>query len=596
MTDNTIIHEQSKKLLDNSLLEDFPKREIPKPKEINFVVGTELDGEQKCYQVEIDVSFDCRVGDLLEARDSRTGRNYLLMVTDIEYAFPHREEHARMLDILRRRPDKEIDDPTFRALCKNLAICNLLGEIRSGEITEQGYRPSKYTTTVTKASGNTEKLMASDWQTGINIGSLRVGRDKRQDVPVHFSTVDLAGKRFLIVGQTGKGKSTAMRRLLDGHLHLMDSYKIKKDKRKVGFLVDDFKMEYPFDTYNQAGETVPGLVQKLGNIAKEKLIILTCNPSKYQKDREKVRDILKLQLPLETLSLSVFCDLSNLTEAQTNVVRLIEDTNRKSSEFFDDLLAVDQYGMPDTVVWGRKYGPMFYSEAGKKKARVNSKRKSESLNQESQEELEESDIDKGLRDRLSYIRRAAQRLLKMPFMTKNATQGDCTGKLLEYLREGCTVIVDKNHLEDHQREMLTVILLYHIFRHNQALASGSEEQRKQMIPVVVAVEEAQYLLSKDKVADPDSIFAKIAFTGRSYQIGLLAITQRPQAIQKELLGQFDGFLVLPLEHANDFRHLADACPVLSGYRNDLASAPLGGGVLAYGSPKKVVSVQIENYL
>jgi|GEM_PF-6538726 len=581
MTEAKDLKKYSKILYQNDLMEDFPKREIPKPKEINFVVGTKLDGEQKCYQVETDVHFSCRVGDLLEAKDSRTGRNYLLMIADIEYAFPHREEHAQMLDLLRRRPDKEVDDPTFRALCKNLAICTLLGEIRGGEITEQGYRPSKYTTTAIRASSNTEGLMASGWQQGVNIGSLRVGREKRPGVPVRFSTVELAGKRFLIVGQTGKGKSTAMRQLLDGHLRSTYS---KKEKRQVGFLVDDFKMEYPFDTYNQSGETVPGLVTKLGVVAKEKLVILTCNPEGYRNHRSQLKDIVKLQLPLETLSLSVFCDLSNLTEAQTNVVRLLEDTGRKSHEFFSDVLAVDEYGMPDTVIWGKKYGSTFYSAQGKKKVK------------KEEEISEEEDIDKGLRDRLSYIRRAVRRLLNMPFMTQNASNGDCTGKLLQYLRDGCTVIVDKNGLEDHQREMLTVILLYHIFRHNQALASGSEEQRNQMIPVVVAVEEAQYLLSKDKVADPDSIFAKIAFTGRSYQIGLLAITQRPQAIQKELLGQFDGFLVLPLEHANDFRHLADACPALSGYRNDLASAPIGGGVLAYGSPKKVVSVQIENYV
>lgn len=143
--------------------------------------------------------------------------------------------------------------------------------------------------------------------------------------------------------------------------------------------------------------------------------------------------------------------------------------------------------------------------------------------------------------------------------------------------------------------MLTIVLLNHLFRYNQERARGEQAHHEPMIPVAVAVEEAQYLLSKDKVADPDSIFAKIAFTGRSYQIGLLAITQRPQAIQKELLGQFDGFLVLPLEHANDFRHLADACPALSGYRNDLASAPIGGGVLAYGTPKQVVALQIKDY-
>ena len=574
--------EISQTLSNNELLDDFPKRDIPKPREINFVVGTQLDGEQKCYQVEIDVSFDCRVGDLLEARDSRTGRNYLLMIADIEYAFPHREGHAEMLDLLRRRPDKEVDDPTFRALCKNLAVCTLLGEIRSGEITEQGYRPSKYTTTAIKASSNTEDLMASEWQVGTNLGCLRVGKESREKVPVRFSTLDLVGKRVLIVGQTGKGKSTAMRQILDSHTISMAS---KEKERKVGFLVDDFKMEYPFDINNQAGEKVPGLVTKLGNVAKEKIVILTCNPNYYSIYKGQVKDIVKLQFPLETLSLSVFCDLSNLTEAQTNVVRLVEDSGRTSSaDFFNEILAVDEYGMPDTVIWGKKYGPMFYSAQGKKKVKK-------------QEEIsEEDDIDSGLRGRLSYIRRAVQRLLNMPFVTKNASKEDCSGKLLSYLREGCTVIVDKNHLEDHQQEMLTVILLYHLFRHNQKLASGSEEQRKLMIPVVVAVEEAQYLLSEDKVADPDSIFAKIAFTGRSYQIGLLAITQRPQAIQKDLLGQFDGFLVLPLEHANDFRHLADACPALSGYRNDLASAPVGGGVLAYGSPKKVVSIQIKNYV
>lgn len=560
--------------------EAFPPRDLPKPKEINFVVGTKADGDRKLYQVELDISFECRVGDLLQAKDTRTGRNYLLMVSDIEYAFSHTETHAEMLDLLRRRPDKNIDDPTFRALCKNLAICNLLGEIISGEVTEKGYRPSKYTTTVTKADDDTEKLMASEWQSGINIGHLRIGREKRGKISIKFSTSELVGKRVLVVGQTGKGKSTLVRQLLDGHLREQAS---NFTQRQVGYLVDDFKMEYPFDITNEKGGKVPGIANTLGKIAKEKLVILTCNPNYYQDRKDIIKDIVQIQLPLETLSLSVFCDLANLTEAQTNVVRLIEDSGTSSSQFFKDILAVDEYGMPDVLVWGRKYGRMFYSKQGRKKTK------------EGKEIEDEGDIDNNLTGRLTYIRRAVQRLLNLSFVTKNESSGNCTKKIIDYLKEGCTVVIDKNHLEDYQREMLTVMLLFQIFRHNQRLASGSLEDRQKMIPVVFAVEEAQYLLEKDKVADPESIFYKIAFTGRSYQIGLLAITQRPQAIQKELLGQFDGFLVLPLEHANDFRHLADACPALSGYRNDLASAPVGGAVLAYGSPKKVVSVQINNY-
>lgn len=34
-----------------NLIDDFPKREIPKAQEINFVVGTKTDGDQKCYLV-----------------------------------------------------------------------------------------------------------------------------------------------------------------------------------------------------------------------------------------------------------------------------------------------------------------------------------------------------------------------------------------------------------------------------------------------------------------------------------------------------------------------------------------------------------------
>jgi len=559
----------------------FPDRHLPEPRQINFVVGTKMVDEQKQYLVELDSTFEGRVGDLLEAIDTRTNRRYLMMVSDIEYAFPHKEEHAEMLDLLRRRPDKQVDEPTFNAVCKNQAVCLLLGEIQGGQTTENGYRPNKYTTTAIRAKEDIERVMVNGWQSGVRLGSLRIGREKRDNLAVRFSTTNLAGQRFLTVGQTGKGKSTAIRHLLDGHMRLMDS---AQKKRQVGFLVDDFKMEYPFDTYNQSGQTVPGLVTMLPDIAKKKLVLLTCYPEDYQEHKDQVRDILHTQIPLDSLSLSVFCDLTNLTEAQKNVVRLVEDSGRVTGhQFFIDLLARDEHGLPNTLIWGQKYGSMFYSSKGRTKARTG------------KDITDEEDIDQNLRDRLGFIRRAAQRLLNMPFTTSNAQAGNCIPKLLNYLREGCIVIVDKQRLEDYQRELLTIILLYHLFRHNQQLASGSKDQRDQMIPVVVAVEEAQYLLSKDKVADPDSIFAKIAFTGRSYQLGLLAITQRPQAIQKELLGQFDGFLVLPLEHANDFRHLAEACPTLSGYRNDLASAPIGGGVLAYGTPKQVVSLQMENY-
>jgi Helicase HerA, central domain len=572
----------------------FSARTVPQPKTINFLIGTQAGHEgTKAYLVELDPAYQCRVGDLLAATDSRTGRRYLLHVSDIDPAYPHREEHAEMLDLLRRRPDKHIDEPTFRALCKNMAICSLVGEIciREGrddgkrdhfvEITDNGFRPNKYTTTAEVAEKDVEELLVGDWQSGVPLGCLRLGRDKRPELRISFPTTALVGQRVLIVGQTGKGKSNVMRKLLHGHTQLMHS---SGQIARVGFLVDDFKMEYAFDGENERGQRVPGLAESLGSIARERLVIFTCNPSRYQQHKELVRDIVPLQLPLDELRLAVFCELASLTESQTNVVRLVEETgNTTAANFFDDLFATDEHDMPDVLRWGRKYGRVFYSAKGRDKAR------------KGEEISSEDDVDQNLRERLAYIRRAAFRLLQMRFVTRSGADGTCLSKLFDYIREGCTIILDKDGLEDHEREQLTVMLLFHLFRHNQALASGSEADRKRMLQVVVAVEEAQYLLSKDKVADPDSIFAKIAFTGRSYKIGLLAITQRPQAIQKELLGQFDGFIVLPMEHLNDFKHLAEACPALSGYRQDLASAPVGGAVIGYGTPKRVVSVQVDDF-
>lgn len=563
----------------------YPSRALPTRRAVNFVIGSKPvdDLGRKAILVEIDPEHQLRVGDLLEATDSRTRRRYAFQVYDIEPAYSHGEQHAEMLDHLRRRPDKQFDDSSYFSVCKNMAVCALLGEMEGGSFTDTGYRPNKYTTTCVEAGTDIESMMVAGWQDGAPIGHLRMGREVRLEHPIHFSTLPLVGKRFAIFAQTGGGKSTAMRQLLDWHTRQMDQADAHP---KIGFLVDDFKLEYPFDIKNERDDTVPGIVTKLGDVARHKIVILTTRPNDFGEQKNLVRDVLTAKIPLDSVALSVFAELADLSDAQERVLRLIEDSGKTTPEqFFRDLFSTDSYGMPDNAVWTRKYGPTFYSDAAKKKLKAGA-----ALNDNDEENLHGN-----LRDRLEYVRWKAKRLCSPPFMARNSAAGNCLPKLMQYLSEGCTVIIDKGNLEDHEREQLTVLLLYHLFRHNQDAMRGGANNSKEAIPAVYAVEEAHYLLSEDKVADPDSIFAKIAFTGRSYKLGLLAITQRPQGIQKELLGQFDGFLVLPLEHANDFKHLADAAPALAQSRNDLANSSVGGGILAYGTPKSTVPVQITNY-
>jgi hypothetical protein len=366
----------------------YPPRQLPKRRKANFVIGSKpIDGAgNKVVLVELDPTEEVRVGDLLEGVDSRTNRRYAWQVSDVEPAYEHTEQHAEMLDQLRRRPDREIDDQTFTALCKSQAVCTLLGEIVGDSLSDTGYRPNKYTTTAFKAGDQVEAMMVHGWGDGAPFAMLRKGREVRQKHTVHFSTTQLVGKRFAIFAQTGGGKGTAMRHLVEWHTRQMGLTKVE---RPIGLMVDDFKMEYPFDTKNERNETVPGLVTKLGAVARDRLVILTTNPDRYSGQANRVREILHAQIPLDSLTLSTFADIAGLTTAQANLVQLLENSPRTTpASFFNDLFAVDEHGLPDRARWAHKYGRTFYSDKGRKKV--------ESGGQIDSDE----DVQQGLRERL----------------------------------------------------------------------------------------------------------------------------------------------------------------------------------------------------
>src|SRR5207248_4904404 len=69
-------------------------------------------------------------------------------------------------------------------------------------------------------------------------------------------------------------------------------------------------------------------------------------------------------------------------------------------------------------------------------------------------------------------------------------------------------------------------------------------------PVLVALEEAQRVLSKVKRSD-ENVFPRVAREGRKFKVGICAVSQQPKLIDDELLSQFNTFFVLGLADEKD---------------------------------------------
>jgi len=123
-------------------------------------------------------------------------------------------------------------------------------------------------------------------------------------------------------------------------------------------------------------------------------------------------------------------------------------------------------------------------------------------------------------------------------------------------------------------------------------SSGNPNKKKQVIPFVYLVEEAHLLLSHEK-AKEGSVFVNFAKTGRSFQIGLVAVTQRPSSVDANILTQFDNFITFRLTNERDVKDLVEAKSDFQGYEGDIRGMGRGAAVTAFGEPTKVQSIQVS---
>jgi hypothetical protein len=121
------------------------------------------------------------------------------------------------------------------------------------------------------------------------------------------------------------------------------------------------------------------------------------------------------------------------------------------------------------------------------------------------------------------------------------------------LREGKTIIVDLSLRDSVDASIISTMIVRKLFEDNKRNFTEAHEEK--VISCVIAVEEAQNVLSDDQVKSSSNPFVRVAKEGRKFGIGLVAITQRPSAISEEIRSQAENFFAFYMGNTDDIKAL-----------------------------------------
>lgn len=113
------------------------------------------------------------------------------------------------------------------------------------------------------------------------------------------------------------------------------------------------------------------------------------------------------------------------------------------------------------------------------------------------------------------------------------------------LEEGETVIIDTSSLDSRVEILIGSIVASEILRrYKRHKLSGTLEEK----PVVsIVLEEAPRVIGKEALERGSNIFGTLAREGRKFKIGLIAVTQLPSLIPREILANMNTKIILGME-------------------------------------------------
>ncbi len=166
-----------------------------------------------------------------------------------------------------------------------------------------------------------------------------------------------------------------------------------------------------------------------------------------------------------------------------------------------------------------------------------------------------------------------------------------TDAIINSLSEGKTVIIDTSLLEGAEEIFIASIIVEAIFKEYKKLKFQDKLQDRPVISIVI--EEAPRVIGKKVLESIDNVFGKIAREGRKFQIGLIAITQLPSIIDREILANMNTKIILGNEMGPERRAIIDsAAQDLSGDFQTIGSLDKGEAIITSTFTKFAIPISI----
>jgi uncharacterized protein len=196
------------------------------------------------------------------------------------------------------------------------------------------------------------------------------------------------------------------------------------------------------------------------------------------------------------------------------------------------------------------------------------------------EELLRADDDSFHEATLQVLKRRFSNLLSIGPDLKPTGMFVCEGSsltsILDALEEGRTVVIDTSLFAGAHELLIGSIITSELMRRYR-----SYKRRGITKPQVsIVIEEAPRVLGKAVLAQGSNAFEEVAREGRKFGVGLVAITQVPSLIQREILANMNTKIILGLEMALERNAVIEsAAQDISDLNGAIASLEKGEAII-----------------
>ncbi|PIN70604.1 ATPase [Candidatus Woesearchaeota archaeon CG11_big_fil_rev_8_21_14_0_20_43_8] len=163
--------------------------------------------------------------------------------------------------------------------------------------------------------------------------------------------------------------------------------------------------------------------------------------------------------------------------------------------------------------------------------------------------------------------------------------------IVQDLEQGKAVIVDTSNLSGAQEILVGSLITTDIFHMYKRHKVAGVLDGKPVVSIIL--EEAPRVLGKEVLERGSNIFATIAREGRKFKVGLVAITQLPSLIPRQILANMNTKIILGIEMAPERQAIIDsASQDLSSDARNIASLDRGEAIVTSNFTKFAVPVKI----